>query len=207
MNLSVDLFERVLLALGRLAPWAHRMTAARGLAFAAAVGMVDRVHRHAAIVRAMTEPAIAAGLAQRSVHVIGVRHRADRGEALAVHEALLARTETERDIALVAGHDLRVGAGRARERAALSDLQFDIVDDRADRDVGERHRIARLDVDGSARHDLVADRQPLRRDDVGLLAVGVADQRDEAASGSGRIRSARLCAATSSLRRLKSTMR
>src|SRR3984885_12971460 len=40
-----------LLALGRFAPWAHRMAAARGFAFAAAVRMVDRVHDDAAIVR------------------------------------------------------------------------------------------------------------------------------------------------------------
>ena len=43
----------------------------------------------------------------------------------------------------------------------------------------DRHRIARLDVDLLAGDDLVADRQALRRQDVGLLAVLVPDQRDE----------------------------
>src|SRR5271168_141801 len=169
-----------LLSLGRLAPWAHRMAAARGLALAAAMGMVDRVHRHAAIMRPLTEPAIAARLAKRCIHVIGIRHRADGGEALAMHETLLAGAEAERDIALIASDYLRISARRSRDRTAPAYLQFDVVDDRADRDGGERHRIARLDVDSCARHDLVADRQPLRRDDIGLLAVGVTDQRDEA---------------------------
>src|ERR1700710_1640735 len=40
-----------LLALGRLAPWRHRMTATRGAAFAAAMRMVHRVHGDAAVVR------------------------------------------------------------------------------------------------------------------------------------------------------------
>ena len=44
MNLLVDLFERVFLPLVGL-PRGHRVAAARGAAFAAAVRMVDRVHR------------------------------------------------------------------------------------------------------------------------------------------------------------------
>src|SRR5262249_23725615 len=56
-----------LVALGRLAPRGDGMTAARGAAFAAAERMVDRVHRHAAVVRAETLPAHAAGLADRHV--------------------------------------------------------------------------------------------------------------------------------------------
>ena len=43
----------------------------------------------------------------------------------------------------------------------------------------ERHGIAELHVDLLARHDRVADRQALRRQDVGQLAVLVLDQRDE----------------------------
>ena len=66
------------------------MTTARGATLAAAVRVVDRVHRDAAVVRALAEPAIAARLAERDVHVVGVRDRAHRGVALAVHQALLA---------------------------------------------------------------------------------------------------------------------
>src|SRR5206468_163863 len=79
-----------LLALGRLAPRGHRVAAAGGTAFAAAMRVIDRVHGDAAIVRTPTEPARAPGLADRGIHVIGVRHRANGGETLAVDEALLA---------------------------------------------------------------------------------------------------------------------
>src|SRR3712207_9136173 len=46
-----------LVALGRLAPRRHGVAAAGGLAFTAAERVVHRVHRHAAHVRPLAEPA------------------------------------------------------------------------------------------------------------------------------------------------------
>src|ERR1700690_3710954 len=79
-----------LLALGRLAPRRHRMTAARGAAFAAAVRMVDRVHRDAAVMGLAAEPAVATGLADRNVHVVRIGHRTNGAGAAAVNQALFA---------------------------------------------------------------------------------------------------------------------
>src|ERR1700716_2911802 len=91
-----------LLALGGLAPRGHRMTAARSAAFAAAVRMVYRVHGDAAVMRLGAEPAIATGLADRNIHVIRVRHRADGAGAAAVNEALLARVQANNHVVMVA---------------------------------------------------------------------------------------------------------
>ena len=179
MNCLCRLVVAGLLALGREAPRRDRMAAARGAAFAAAMRVIDRVHRDAAIVRTAAHPALAAGLADRDVHVVGVRHRADCRHAPAEHQALLARIEPQDDVVLVAADDLRVGAGRARELPALAELELDVVHDRADRHVRHRHRVAGLHVDMLARHDRIADRETLRREDVGQLAVVVLHQRDE----------------------------
>ncbi len=141
--------------------------------------VVDRVHRHAAVVRALAEPAIPPGLAERDVHVVRVRHRTDAREALAVHETLFTRVQANRHVALVATHDLSVVAGRTGDCAALADLQLDIVDDRANRHGADRTGVTRLDVHVLARHDLVTRREALRSQDVALLAIGVVDQRDE----------------------------
>src|SRR4029077_590193 len=100
--------------------------AARGAAFTAAKRVIDRVHGYAAVVRAPAQPAGAAGLADRNVHVIGVRHRADGATATAVHQPLLARVQADDDVVLVAADDLGVGAGGARQLTALADLQLDI---------------------------------------------------------------------------------
>src|SRR2546423_250090 len=141
--------------------------------------MVDRVHDDAAVMRTPAEPAGTASLADRDVHVIGVRHRTDGATTTAVHQALLARVQAQNDVVLVAADDLGVGAGRTRDLAALPDLHLDIVDDGADRHVAERHDIAGLDVDIVAGDHAVAHSQTLRRQDVGLLAVLILDQRDE----------------------------
>ena len=53
------------------------MTSALGATFAAAMRMVDRIHRGAAHVRAMAQPAIAAGLADDDGVVFRVANRPD----------------------------------------------------------------------------------------------------------------------------------
>src|SRR6266478_270533 len=58
----------------RLAPRRYRMTSARGLAFAAAMRMVHRVHRNAAVMRTLSHPARASRLAPRDVFVVRVPH-------------------------------------------------------------------------------------------------------------------------------------
>src|SRR6187401_1523713 len=104
-----------LLALRGFAPRGNRVASARAAAFAAAERMIDRVHGDAAVMRTAAHPALAAGLTDRNVHVIGIRHCADGREALAEHQALLAGIEPQDHVFLVAPDDLRVGPGRTRE--------------------------------------------------------------------------------------------
>src|SRR3546814_12206594 len=70
------------------------MTATRGAAFTTAVRVIDRVLRDTARQRTLAEPAVAAGLAQVGVLVVGVRHRTHRAHALAADITLFARHET-----------------------------------------------------------------------------------------------------------------
>src|ERR1700754_3787852 len=95
-----------LLALGRLAPRRHRVTAAGGAAFAAAMRMVDRVHDDAAVMRTPAEPAGTTGLADRDVHVVRVRHRTDGAAATTMHQALFARVQTDDDVVVVTADEL-----------------------------------------------------------------------------------------------------
>src|SRR5690348_3516888 len=158
------------------------MAPARGAALAAAMRVIDRVHRHAAHRGLLAEPAVAAGLADDDVLPVRVGHGADRGAAFGADHAHLARGEAEQRVAGVAADELDEGAGGARELAALACLHLDIVDDGADRDVAHRHGVARLDVDALARDDGIAFLQALRRQDVGELAILIAQERDEAAA-------------------------
>src|SRR5205085_9735143 len=105
--------------------------------------------------------------------------------AFGADHAHLARGHAQQRVALLAADELNVSAGRAGDLAAFPRLHLDIVDDRAERHVAQRHRIARLDVDPLAGDHAVAGAQPLRRENVGLLAIGIADQRDK--SGAVRV--------------------
>src|SRR6185437_11012125 len=179
-----DEFRRALVLAGLVtlrafAPRGDRMTAALGAAFAAAVRMVDRVHRGAANGRTLALPHVAAGFADDFVHVVRVRHRADRGHAGERNAAHFGRVQAQRGVTLVAAEILRVGAGGTCDLTALARLHFDVVDDGADRHRAQRHRIARLHVDLVARDHGVADGKKLRGQDVSEFAVLVFDERDE----------------------------
>ena len=165
-------------ALGLHAPGRARVTTTRAATFAAAHRVIDGVHRDAALVRADAEPARAAGLAPLDVAVLGVADRADRRAAVDVDAAHLARGHAQRGPIAFLRHQRDLGAGRAADLRARPDLELDGVDVGTDRDEAERQAVARLDVGGVRRDDFVADRELLRREDVGLLAVLVLDQRD-----------------------------
>src|SRR5690242_10968826 len=153
-------------SLGGLAPRRDRMPAAAG---APAERVIDRVHDLAADMAAPSHPACAAGLADRHVHIVGVRYGADRGDAAAMDHTLFAGIQPQDDVFAVASDNLGIGSGRARDLAALADFQFDIVHNGADRDVRRRHRIARFHIDVLPGNNGVAYRKPLRRQNVSEL--------------------------------------
>src|SRR5262249_23653577 len=78
----------------------------------------------------------------------------------------------------LAGGQRRRAAGAAAQLPAVAGLELDVVDRHAQGHLAQRHGVpdARLDV--LAGDDAVARLQPLRRQDVRLLAVLVAQQRD-----------------------------
>src|SRR5947209_13699470 len=159
-----------LVALGRLAPRRHRMPAARGLALAAPERMIDRIHRHATVVRALAEMARPSGLAVGDVLVLEVADLPDGRVAADVHLPHLARGEAERGPVAFAGHELRRGTGRAHHLAALPFLQLDVVNRRAEGDLGQRKGIADQYVGIGAGGDRRADGQAVRPEDVAVPA-------------------------------------
>src|SRR6185503_4696507 len=149
---------------------------------AAAHRMVDRVHRDRAHRRTNAAPARRAGLPDRAQAVLLVADLADRRAAIDVHAANLARTQPHLRIQSFAREELHRRACRTRDLRALARLHLDAVDRRADRNVAKRQRIARPDRRLAARHELRADRDTARRDDVAALAVRVQQKRDVGAA-------------------------
>ena len=154
------------------------MTTATRATLAAAHRVVDGVHGDATLVRALAEPAIAAGLAERDVLVVEVRDLADGRAAVEVDLADLRRRQANLGVLAVLRHQRRGSAGGANELAALALAQLDVVDEGAEGDEAERERVARLDVSVPARDDLVADLDAVGSKDVALLAVQVVEERE-----------------------------
>ena len=154
------------------------MTAARGLALAAAERVVDGVHRDPADVGPAPEPALAARLAQRHVLVIDVADLADGGHALLQNPADLARRQPDRHVVALLGHELHARPRAAGELAALARLELHVVHLGAERNVLEGQGVAGKDVDAVSRDDGSVHGHAGRVQDVPLLAVGVGHERN-----------------------------
>src|SRR5258708_11759511 len=152
------------------------MAAAGRLAFAAAVRMVDGVHGDAAVVRALAQPALAAGLSEGNVLVLDVAELAHGGHAHHRDLADLARGHLDLRVVAFLGPGLGLAARRAHHLPALAVAQLDVVDHGADGDRPEGKRVAGQDVRGLAAEDSGAHGQAFRPEDVALLAVRVVQQ-------------------------------
>src|SRR5690606_3308011 len=168
-----------LVALGRLAPRRHRVAVAAG---AAAVRVIDRVHDLAADRRPDPAPALGAGLADLAQAVLLVAHLADRGAAVDVESAHLARAHPHLGVDALAGHQPRRGAGGAGDLGALAGGHLDRMDSGSDRDVPDGQRVPGPDGRVRAALQPVARHDPARGEDVATLAVGIAQQRDVGAA-------------------------
>ncbi len=155
------------------------MTTTRSTTFTTTMRVIDRVHCNAANVRALATPYRTTSLAVVDIAVVRVGYCTDRSEAGTWNQTLFTRVEAQNGHALIATDELSVGASRTSDLTALTRLQLDVVNDRANRHGSERHCVARLHIDGIARDNLVANSKTLRCQDICQFAVFVTDQRDE----------------------------
>ena len=171
---------RVMPPLDGHARLADRVTPAVAAAFAAAQRVVDRVHRLGTGVRADAHVAAAAGLADADVDPVEVAELADRraaGAADAPHFA--GRQDDDGPVAFLRA-EAGDAAGRADQLAALAGVHLDVVDFQAAGMFASGRQLPSSGAAVGAADDRRADLQAVGGEDVGLLAVLVLDQGDEA---------------------------
>ena len=96
-----------------------------------------------------------------------------------MHQTLLARFHAQNHIASIAANNLHISTRRTGHDTTGTDLHLDIMDNGAHRYIRQRHGITRLNIDLIASHHLIASSKTLRRKDIGLLAIGIGQQRDK----------------------------
>src|SRR5439155_13728405 len=149
-------------------PRRHRMPAALRLSLAAAVRVVDGVHRGPAHRRPLALPPAAPRLAARDVLVVDVADLSHGSAAFEGDAAHLTGGEAQDAEPLVLGDELHARTGASGQLSAFARLQLDVVHQRTGGDVLERQRVPRLDVSRRARLDGGTDAQPCRCEDVAL---------------------------------------
>src|SRR5262245_57754316 len=163
-----------------LAPGRHRVASTGGLALATTEGVVDRVHGHAAGLRAHALPAVAARLAHLDQLVLGVAHLADRGAAVDRHPAHLGRRQAQGGVRALLGQQYDRRPGRTGHLAPGAGPELDVVHRGAHGDVAQRQGVAGTDLGALSRLQHVADADVAGRQDVALVAVEVVQQCDAA---------------------------
>src|SRR5688500_12686822 len=166
-----------LVPLGEHAPRAHRVLRRRRLAFAAAVRMVDRIHRAAAHRRSHAAPTHTARLADRFERMLFIPDFAYRGPAADMHFADFARTQSQLRVIALAREQLHRSPGRTRKLRAFAGQHLDAMDGGTDRDILERKRVAGFDRRFRPRVELCAFRHALCGNDVTAFTVCIAQKR------------------------------
>ncbi len=103
------------------------MAATRGLAFATPVGMVNRIHRHAAYRRPLSQPAGPACLAEAHIRMIQIPNLTDGRLAFDVNLAHFTRRHFHLGVVAFLGHELSSAPRRASQLCAPRPLRISIL--------------------------------------------------------------------------------
>src|ERR1035437_109287 len=147
-------------------------------AFTTTVRMVSRVHDHAADFGPLAHVPCASCLAQVLVLVLEIRDLADRSHAAERDPPNLAGGKSHGGEISLFGEQLSRHSRGPDDLTSLARDQFDVVDRGAERDVGQRKRVAETSLGLDAGDDHVADLETVRQEHVAFLAVLVVKQAD-----------------------------
>ena len=157
----------------------------RSATFTTTHWVIDRVHNDTANTWATTEPARATSLTRLLKGVIGVADYTNGSFACGEDETSLARRHLDNCVVAITSGELSKSAGTASDNTTLSRAKFDVVDDSAERNNGERESVSYLGSYLGTRSYGLTDLETVGSEDVALFAILIDEQSD--ASGTIRI--------------------
>src|SRR3989344_4965691 len=150
--------------------------------FSATIRVVNRVHGRASDFGSFAEPPGSSGFTQEYKLVFLVGKLADGSKALFGNHPDFRRRHDQLNIARLFGQDGCAASGRPDRNAALTGLQFDIVNHRTLRDILQLHSVARLKRSLVGDNYRVADLQVKRGQYISFVSVGKVNSRDPGSS-------------------------
>jgi hypothetical protein len=81
-------------------------------------------------------------------------------------------------VGIIFGHELGGSPGRSNNLSASTALQFNIVNERSQRDIPQRQGVAGLNIGISARNHGISYFDFIRRQNVGFFSIRIAEQSD-----------------------------
>ena len=122
------------------------MTSAGRTTFTTTHWVINWVHGNTTRNRSVAQPTITTGLAKHSVLVVSVRNGTNGSQAFFTHNAQFARAQLQLSITGIFTHNLSIATGRTNELSAFSGFKFNIVNNRTDRHIFQRHSISGFNI-------------------------------------------------------------
>src|SRR4030042_506258 len=110
--------------------------------------------------------------------MLKVTHLPDRGVTILQHQTNFAGGKLDMGVLSLLRHELAEASRAPNDLAALSGLQFDIMDQGTRRDIAEGKGIAGFDVSRGAGNHLIPDPEVGWGKDVPLLAIDIMKKGD-----------------------------
>src|SRR3989338_9094829 len=142
------------------------MSTPLGSSLAAAVRVIDRVHRSAADKRSPSQMKLTPRFANHDILMFHISDLPDRSATIEADHPDFSGRKTHMGIVSLAPDDLGRHTGRANQFSAGADFQFEIMNFGTDRNILERQAVAGDDIDGLTRFYRLAHFQPDRCQNV-----------------------------------------
>ena len=141
--------------------------------------MVVRVHGHTADGRANTQPTCATSFAQVDIALVRIGNTANCCQTIGMNFAQLTAVHFNLRINAVLTHQLGIATCTARQLAAGTRFQFNVVHNRTDWHIFQRHCVTRLNVFTCARDNHITRLQITRGQNIRTHTVSIFNQRNK----------------------------
>jgi hypothetical protein len=108
--------------------------------------MIDGIHGHPAHDGPPPQPSISSSFSQRDIFMLKIAHLADGGIAILEDQSDFPRWEFDMSILPLFCHQLATGSCTSNDLTPLPYFQFDIMNQRARRDISEGKGIPRFNI-------------------------------------------------------------